>query len=126
MCDYSLEVYGTQPAREGEKYVTSRFPSGTVGLAKAGGGTTAICVQCDTQLCLDNIPQDLQVAYDVGPQEKVTFVRLENGPFRDGVRFRNGREISLQQLKSGVAVSVTRLLEHAAPRFARVEAVGVT
>jgi hypothetical protein len=93
MCDYSLEVYGTQPAREGEKYVTSRFPSGTVGLAKAGGGTTAICVQCDTQLCLDNIPQDLQVAYDVGPQEKVTFVRLENGPFRDGVRFRNGREM---------------------------------
>ena len=125
MCDYSLEVYGTQPAREGEPYMTTRFPSGAVGLAKAGGGTTVICVQCDTQLRLDNIPPDIQAAYGVGSREEVTFVRLENGPFRDGVRFGNGREISLQQLKPGVAVSVTRLLEHAAPRFARVEPVGV-
>jgi hypothetical protein len=125
MCDYSLEVYGTQPAREGEPYTTTRFPSGAVGLAKAGGGTTVICVQCDTQLRLDNIPPDIQAAYGVGSREEVTFVRLENGPFRDGVRFGNGREISLQQLKPGVAVSVTRLLEHAAPRFARVEPVGV-
>jgi hypothetical protein len=23
MCDYSLEVYGSRPAREGERYVTS-------------------------------------------------------------------------------------------------------
>ena len=28
MCDYSLEMYGSRPAREGEHYVTTRFPSG--------------------------------------------------------------------------------------------------
>ena len=121
MCDYSLEVYGTQPAREGEKYVTSRFPSGTVGLAMAGGGTTAVCVQCDTQLRLEGISPEVQAGLGVGPQEEVTFVRLETGPFHDGVRFRNGREISLQQLKPGVSVSVVKLLERAAPRFAPAE-----
>jgi hypothetical protein len=125
MCDYSLEVYGTQPAREGEKYVSARFPSGTVGLAMASGGTTAICVQCDTQLRLEGIPQDVQAAYGVAAQEEVTFVRLERGPFHDGIRFRNGREISLQQLRPGVAVSVVSLLERAAPSFAPAEPVAV-
>ena len=70
MCDYSLEVYGTQPAREGEKYVTSRFPSGTIGLAMAGGGTTAVCVQCDTQLRLEGISPEVQAGLGVGPQEE--------------------------------------------------------
>lgn len=121
MCDYSLEVYGTQPAREGEKYVTSRFPSGTIGLAMAGGGTTAVCVQCDTQLRLEGISPEVQAALGVGPKEEATFVRLETGPFHDGVRFRNGREISLQQLKPGVAVSVVRLLERTVLRFAPAE-----
>ena len=42
MCDFSLEVYGSRPAREGEKYVTSRFPSGAVGLA-------VFCLQLETE-----------------------------------------------------------------------------
>jgi hypothetical protein len=36
MCDYSLEMYASRPAREGEIYVITRFPSGSVGLASAG------------------------------------------------------------------------------------------
>ena len=36
MCDYSLEMYGSRPAREGEIYVTTRFPSGSIGFASAG------------------------------------------------------------------------------------------
>ncbi len=123
MCDFSLEVYGTQPAREGEKYVTSRFPSGTLGLTAFGGGTTAVCVQCDTQLMLENIPPELQTSLGVGPREEVTFIRLDSGAYRDGVKFRNGREISLQQLRPGITVSVTKLLEKAAPRLETVNAI---
>lgn len=118
MCDYSLEMYRTRPAREGEKYVTTRFRSGTVGLASPGDATTPICVQCDTRLILEQIPKDLQDRLGIGATEEVTFVRLEQGPFRDGVRFRNGSEVSLQQLQSGVIVTVTALLEHAAPMIA--------
>lgn len=118
MCDYSLEMYRTRPAREGEKYVTTRFRSGTVGLASPGDASTPICVQCDTRLVLEQIPKDLQDRLGIGPTEEVTFVRLEQGPFRDGVRFRNGSEVSLQQLQSGVIVTVAALLEHAAPMIA--------
>ena len=117
MCDFSLEVYGSRPAREGERYVTTRFASGTVGLAAFGDGSTPVCVQCDTQLILEEIPKEVQERLGVGPSEEVTFVRLEHGPFRDGVKFRNRMEVSLQQLKPGVSVVVTMLLEHAARRL---------
>ena len=50
MCDYSLEMYGSRPAREGEIYVTTRFPSGSIGFASAGDPRTAVCMQCDTKV----------------------------------------------------------------------------
>ena len=112
MCDFSLEVYGSRPAREGEKYVTSRFPSGAVGLAAFGETSVPVCVQCDTQLMLEAIPMDLQISLGVSAREAVTFVRLERGPFHDGVKFKNGKEISLQQLRPGVIAVVTKLLEN--------------
>ncbi len=115
MCDYSLEMYRTRPAREGEKYVTTRFMSGTIGLASPGDSAIPSCVQCDTRLVLEQIPKDLQERLGVGATEEVTFVRLEQGPFRDGVQFRSGKEITLQQLQPGVIVTVAALLEHAAP-----------
>jgi hypothetical protein len=48
MCDYSLEMYASRPARESELYVTTKFPSGSIGLASPGDCTTAVCVQYDT------------------------------------------------------------------------------
>ena len=56
MCDYSLEVYGSRPAREGERYVTSRFPSGTIGLTSPELASTAVCLNCDTALEISGIP----------------------------------------------------------------------
>ena len=99
MCDFSLEMYRTRPAREGEKYVSTRFASGTIGLTAIGDNSMVVCVQCDTQLELEGLPKEVQETLGVGPKEEVTFVRLEHGPFRDGVRFKNGKELSLQQLK---------------------------
>jgi hypothetical protein len=117
LCDYSLELYESRPAREGERYVTTRFASGTVGLASPGDGSTPVCVQCDTRLLLEEIPEELQERFGVAAREEVTFVRLDHGPYRDGVKFRNGKEISLQQLTPGVTVTITMLLENAARRF---------
>ena len=114
MCDYSLEVYGSRPAREGEKYLTTRFPSGTIGLAAAGDNSTPVCVQCDTRLILEDIPVALQEKYGVGPRAEAIFVRLEHGPFHDGVKFAHGGEASLQELNAGVSIVVTMLLENAA------------
>ncbi|MGH6994611.1 MAG: hypothetical protein ACREES_02865, partial [Stellaceae bacterium] len=45
-----------------------------------------------------------------------TLVHLDHGSFRDGVRFENGATIGLQQLGTGVGVTVTALLEKAGRR----------
>jgi hypothetical protein len=124
MCDYSLEMYASRPAREGETYVITRFPSGSVGLASAGDPKTAVCVQCDTQLVLSDIPNSLQLLLGVRSNEKVIFTRLDHGVYRDGVKFENGRTASLQQLRAGIRVHVSMLLENAATaRQLEVEAV---
>jgi hypothetical protein len=122
MCDFSLEIYRTRLAREGETYKTARFPSGTIGLAPMGGDTTPVCVPYDTQLILEDIPQDLQDSLAIRARENVTFVRLEQGPYRDGVKFHGGMEISLQRLGPGVRATVTVLLENMA-RAARAAAM---
>jgi hypothetical protein len=115
MCDYSLEAFGSRPAREFERYVTSRFPSGSVGLVSPGDCSTAVCIQYDTRLALEGLSKEAQASLELGPIAEATFVRLEHGPYRDGLRFENGRKISLQQIGSGVGVIVTRLVEAAAP-----------
>jgi hypothetical protein len=106
MCDYSLEMYASRPARESEKYVTTRFPSGSIGLAAPGDCSTAVCVLYDTKLNLEGISSDLQTRLGVHTGEQVVFARLEHGAYRDGVRFGNGKEISLQLLGSGVGVTL--------------------
>ncbi len=106
MCDYSLEMYASRPARESEKYVTTRFPSGSIGLAAPGDCTTAVCVQYDTHLKLEGISPDLQSRLGIRGTEDVVFARLEHGAYRDGVRFGNGKEVSLQLVGAGVTVMV--------------------
>ncbi|MFN3890218.1 MAG: hypothetical protein ACK4MV_07455 [Beijerinckiaceae bacterium] len=115
MCDYSLEMYASRPAREGEIYQTTRFPSGSIGLAAGRDCGTAICVQYDTRLSLENIPPAVRRPLGLGEAADATFVRLEAGAYRDGLRFDNGKEISLQQLGTGVRVTIPILIEHTEP-----------
>src|SRR5487761_1618064 len=117
MCDYSLEAYRTRPAREGERYVTTRFGSGSIRLAAPGDATIPVCVACDTALRLEGIPADLQERYGLQATEDAVFVHLDRGAWRDGVEFRNGVTVSLQLLAVGIGVTVTGLLETAARRL---------
>lgn len=125
MCDYSLETYRTTPARTGETYETYRFPSSTVGFVDAGDKETAVCMSCDTRLIIEQVPEFVREKLGIGPREEVTFVRLEEGPHRDGVRFANGQEINLQRLGPGVKAYVldaldgeTKIVEEAATTIA--------
>ena len=108
MCDYSLELYRSRPAREGERYTTHRFPSGSIGVVSPGDCGTAVCIPRDTGLRLEGLPQTLQGALGLGPVEDVTFVEVECGRYRDGIAFANGRSVSLQHLGPGVTVTLTR------------------
>ena len=102
MCDFSLELYRSRPARVGERYETRRFPSGTVGFIAPGDVSTAVCMAYDTRLRLEGIPQAVQNACGVTADEDVTFTRLEIGPFHDGMRFANVAQVTLQRLGPGV------------------------
>jgi hypothetical protein len=112
MCDYSLEVYGSRPAREGERYVTSRFPSGTIGLTSPQHASTAVCLNCDTALEIRGIPDAMCREFGIKPDEDAVFIRLDTGTYRDGIRFSNGAEASLQRFPPGVGFAVKQLLEN--------------
>ena len=106
MCDYSLELYRSRPAQQGEKYRTHRFPSGSVGFIAPGDTSTAVCIACDTRLRLEGIPESVQQIHGVSANEDVTFVRLDSGCYRDAVRFANGAKADLQRLGPGVSALV--------------------
>jgi hypothetical protein len=103
MCDYSLEMYQSRPARQGEEYVSNKFPSGSVGFVCRGDQSVAICMACDTELRLAHISPLVQEQAQVGETEVVTFVQLDGPLHRDAIRFRNGRVLSLQALGPGVS-----------------------
>ena len=120
MCDYSLAGMPSRLAVEGEDLIVHRFPTGSIGLASPctttsrwgfGKQTPAVCVPPGGQLILIDVPERLQHDLAVGPVEEVTFVQLSATPFRyrDAVRFRNGREIRLQELSLGLRVRVLQV-----------------
>lgn len=117
MCDYSLEHYRSRPARQSEPYETNRFPSGSIGFVVPGDQSVAICMTCDTRLILDNIPEILQTRLGIGPREDVVFTRLETGTYRDGIRFDNGRAVTLQELGTGVRAVVHDALSDPLPHM---------
>lgn len=100
MCDYSLEMYRSRPARIGERYVSHRFASGSVGFIAPGDPDTAICMACDSKVTLTKLPAYL---FGMAPAGEVhaTFIRLDDGPHHDGLRFDSGLEMTLQQLGPG-------------------------
>jgi hypothetical protein len=122
MCDYSLEMYQSRPALQGEEYISNTFPSGTVGFVSPGNKSVAICMACDSELKLSRIPPRVQKMAEVGGSAVVTFTRIERpttGPVggllraferftdvapyhHDAVRFRNGNVVTLQKLGPGV------------------------
>jgi hypothetical protein len=68
----------------------------------------AVCIPPGARLVLRDIPLALQQELGLGEEEEVTFIQLsvEAYTHRDGVRFRNGREINLQRLQQDQSVDV--------------------
>ena len=124
MCDYSLEMYQSRPARAGERYETHRFHSGSIGFVSPGALDVAVCMACDTELELEHMPLPLQQALGLPEKAKATFVRLDLGPHHDGLRFANGAEISLQRLGPGVSAYMADARHLAEPAETR-ELAGV-
>ena len=71
----------------------------------------AVCIPPGARLQLQDIPVRTQQELSVGPVEEVTFTQITAVPnsYRDAVRFRNGREVRLQELREGQRVKVLDL-----------------
>lgn len=68
----------------------------------------AVCVPPGARLIVRDMPRNLQRELGVGETEEVEFVQTtaEANMYRDAVRFHNGRQILLQELREGQRVRV--------------------
>ena len=71
---------------------------------------TAVCLMVDTRLRLEGISEQVQRTYGLAAAEEAVFVRREQGPHHDAIRFANGSELLLQQVGAGVRVEVVDAL----------------
>jgi hypothetical protein len=71
----------------------------------------AVCIPPGARLHLHDVPVRLQRELGVGPNELVVFTQISAAvnSYRDAVRFRNGREVRLQELREGQSVRVLDL-----------------
>jgi len=71
----------------------------------------AVCIPPGARLELQEIPVRLQHELGVGAVETVTFTQISAAvnSYRDAVRFSNGREVRLQELREGQRVRVLDL-----------------
>ena len=135
MCDYSLMAVPNRLAQEGEELVTHRFPTGSLGLASLDDLKRATCVvrgkktlwsalkdffdpPQTERVCAVCIPpgagcrlRPLESSSSVGPVEDVTFTQISAAvnSYRDAIRFSNGRQLRLQELREGLRVKVLDL-----------------
>src|SRR5579863_1874690 len=68
----------------------------------------AVCIPPYSRLILQDISKSLQRDLSVGEVEEVQFIEItaEVNTYRDAVRFNNGRQALLQQLREGQRVQV--------------------
>lgn len=131
MCDYSLYTFSNRLARDGEELVASRFPSGCIGFIgisdapmresrrtrcglswpqlkpwffpRSNDGPVAVCVPPGTEMRLVAIDPELRLRLGLDETEDANFIQTsaEAFAYRDGLQFRNGRRILLQELPEG-------------------------
>ena len=106
MCDYSLEAYQSRPAAVGEKLTLGRFASGSMGFASGTVCDTAVCIPAESKLLLEGIGDSTQKEHGIGAVEEAMLIRLEDGLYKDAVRFSNGAEVLLQRLNVGLSAAV--------------------
>lgn len=120
MCDYSLELYKSEPAAQGETYKLITFPSGTKGFIVDKEPEVEVGQRrAELAPCAACIPGGSMLQLIVGDEtETVEMIRLNNEGqhiHRDAVRFGNGGITTLQTLPAGTKATVVVLGNRNAP-----------
>lgn len=114
MCDYSLDLVASRPARVGETLVSTRFPSFTRGFASVGDPDVAVCLRPGTELAFE---QNVQTHF-TGKSKRDHGHRLAR--FRqvdkdrphvhhDALEFPDGQIVMLTALCEGQLATVLQL-----------------
>jgi hypothetical protein len=71
----------------------------------------AVCIPPGAHLLMSRIPEQLRRKFALQAVEDVTFVQLSADAYRyrDAIRFRNGKEVLLQEITAGVQFAVLSL-----------------
>jgi hypothetical protein len=71
----------------------------------------AVCIPPGAHLFMNHIPEVLKRTFALQAEEDVTFVQLSADAYRyrDGIRFRNGKQVLLQEIREGVRFKVLSL-----------------
>jgi hypothetical protein len=117
MCNYSLHVAASRPAKVGERLVSTRFPNSiTRGFAPVGERNVAVCLLPGTELVFENeverearfvFHSRRQVGHKVAQFREVNKGRSD--VHHDALEFPDGQIVLLTQLCEGQHATVLQL-----------------
>ena len=114
MCDYSLELISSRPAKAGDKLVSTSFPhTSTRGFASVEDRNVAVCLLPGTELSFEEEIRCEGVIFSWTPGHKVAkFQQVNKGKrhaHRDALEFPDGKIVLLTQLREGQYATVLQL-----------------
>jgi len=115
MCDYSLHLVASRPARVGDKLISTSFPhSITRGFASVDDHNTAVCLLPGTELAFDKeVRCETGLVFSWGLGHKVARFRQVNkgrsNVHRDALEFPDGKTVLLTQLCKDQRATVLQL-----------------
>ena len=128
MCDYSLHLVASRPAKVGEKLVSTRFPNTiTRGFASVGERNVAVCLLPGTELAFEKEVQyetafvfrsRRHLRHSVAKFRQVN--KEQSNAYHDALEFPDGQIVLLTKLCEGQHATVLQL--PAGPRVATGEA----
>jgi hypothetical protein len=120
MCDYSLELVASRPARVGDKLISTSFPHTiTRGFASADDRDIAVCLFPGTELAFEKeVRCETGMILSWGLGHKVAkFCQVNKGQanvHHDALEFPDGKTVLLTQLCKGQRATVLQLPARAA------------
>jgi hypothetical protein len=117
MCDYSLDLVASRPAKVGDKLITTKFPdSMTRGFAAIGEPNVAVCLLPGTEIAFENeveyerfftLLQDIKLGKKVAQFRQINVGRPM--VHHDALEFPDGDTVLLTRLCEGQHATVLQL-----------------
>jgi hypothetical protein len=115
MCDYSLELVASRPARVGDKLITGSFPyTSTRGFASVDDRDIAVCLLPGTELAFEEeVRCETGMVFSRRLGHKLAKFRQVNegrsNAHHDALEFPDGKTVLLTQLCKGQRATVLQL-----------------